>query len=146
MRLSHETGIATLIQFIVLAFLNIGNTIYSSVTTCTHNSDQCAINVILSIVVYILQIIWFGLIAVLGYLAQTRRDKRNVRFLIIAEVIVFCWAGVNLKIGISNHSDALSLFTSFFDLIFSVWVITLAYKLLKSRGGRVVRKRREPIS
>jgi hypothetical protein len=50
-------------------------------------------------------------------------------------------ASYNIKLGIEYHNGALTSFTSLTDLVLSVWVITLAYRLLRSGGGRVVRKR-----
>ncbi|HSX47667.1 MAG TPA: hypothetical protein VLF63_02735 [Patescibacteria group bacterium] len=142
MRLTYETGVATLIQFIVLSFLNIATTVVSIVSTCHHNSSDCVSNALTSVVYYLLVVGWFGFIAALGYLAQNRRSKKLARFLIIAEFLVFGVAGINIKLGISSHNGALSLFTSLIDSILAIWVITLAIKLKKAHGGRVVNRQR----
>lgn len=142
MRLTYETGKATMIQFIVMALLNIANTIYSIISTCTNPKGQCATNMLTSIVFYILTIAWFAVILMLGYQTQEKRSKKIARLLIAAELAVFAIAGYNIHLGIKYHNGALSLFTSFFDFVMSVWVISLAFRLMKARGGRVVTRNR----
>jgi hypothetical protein len=146
MRLTYETGIATTIQFIVLSLLNILNAIFSIIDTCVHSSNSggssCAANALTSVVFYILIVAWFGLIALLGFAAQSKRSKRISKTLIAAELMVFVWAGYNIKLGIKYHNGALSLFTSLFDLVLSVWVISLAFRLMKAGDSRVVSHRR----
>ena len=141
MRLTYETGVATLIQFIVLSFLNIANTIVSIITTCSHNSGDCVTNMLSSVVFYLLIVAWFGIIAVVGYKAQSNRSKRMAQVLMAAEFMVFVVAAYNIKLGITYHNGALSLFTSLIDTILAVWIITLAFRLMRSKGGRVVRAR-----
>ena len=142
MRLTYETGVATMFQFIILAFLNIANTIYSIIVTCTHGNGQCVPNMLSSIVFYMLIVIWFGFIVVLGYGAQAKRSKKIARFLMMAEAGVFIVAAYNIKLGITYHNGALSLFTSLLDLVMSVWIISLAYRLMRAGGGRVVANHR----
>ncbi len=142
MRLTYETGVATLIQFIVLAFLNIANTVTSIVTTCGHSGSDCVGNMLTSIIFYLLIIAWFGFIVALGYAAQSKRSKRFSQFLIAAEGAVVLVASYNIKLSITYHNSALASFTSFIDLVLSVWVITLAFRLMRSGGGRVVARRR----
>jgi hypothetical protein len=62
--------------------------------------------------------------------------------LIGAELIISAFAAFNIKQGISSHNGALSLFTSLIDLVMAVWIITLAYRLMKSGGARVRRRSR----
>lgn len=142
MQLTHETGKATMIQFMVMALLNIANTIDSIISTCTHTGGQCVPNMLTSIIFYILIIVWFAIIMALGYQTQQVRTKRLARLLILAELSVFAIAGYNIKLGITYHNGALSMFTSLFDLIISFWVISLAFRLMKAGGGRVVQRGR----
>ena len=143
MHLTHETGKATMVQFMVMAILNIVATIDSIVSTCTHSGGQCVPNMLTSIIFYVLIIVWFGILMGLGFQAQTKRTKPTARLLILGELAVFAIAAFNLHLGLSNHTgQALSMFTSFFDLVFSVWVITLAIRLMRAGGGRVVNRRR----
>jgi hypothetical protein len=146
MRLTYETGIATIIQFIILSLCNIANTIYSIVSTCTHSGGDCVSNTLSSVVFYILIIFWYGFIALLGFQAQSKRSKRSCRILILAELSCFLVAGYNIKLGITNHTSALSSFTSFADLVLAAWVVTLAYRLSKAGGGRVVTGRRRVVA
>jgi hypothetical protein len=142
MHLTHETGKATIIQFLVMAVLNIANTIDSIISTCTHPGGQCVPNMLTSIIFYILIIVWFAIIMGLGYQTQEKRSKSIIRLLIAAELAVFVIAAYNIHLGITYHNGALSLFTSLFDLIFSAWVISLAFRLRRAGGGRVVTRRR----
>jgi uncharacterized RDD family membrane protein YckC len=141
MKLTYETGIATLIQFIVLSILNIIDAVYSIIDTCTHTGGNCVPNMLTSIVFYILVVAWFGFIVGLGYNAQAKRSKRLCKLLIAAEFIVFIVAGYNIKLGITYHNGPLTLFTSLIDLIMSVWIISLARRLMKAGNTRVVRRR-----
>jgi len=142
MRLTYETGTATLIQFIILAFLNIANTVYSIITTCVNSNGNCVPNMLTSVVYYLLIIAWFGIILVIGYGAQTKRSKRLAKLLMAAESTVFLVASYNIKLGITYHNGVLGLFTSLIDVIMAVWVITLAYRLMKAGGRRVVSRKR----
>jgi hypothetical protein len=148
MRLTYETAIATLIQFIVLSFLNIATGLNSVVTTC-HSGNDCVSNLVVSIIFYLLATAWFGCVWILGYAAQERRSKRLAQLLIAAEAFIALIAFFNAK----HHTDTLSLITSITDLLLAIWIITLAYRLMKAGGGRVVarggqraRKRRPPTA
>jgi hypothetical protein len=138
MKLTYETATATLIQFIALGLLNIVNSLYSIVTTCHHPGGDCVGNLFSSLIFYIFITGWFGVVVVLGYLAQERRSKRLAQLLIIAEASVSLVALFNIKLNLKYHSGVLSLVTSFVDMVLAVWIITLAFRLMRSGGGRVV--------
>lgn len=138
MKLKYETAVATLIQFILLSFLGIANGMNSVISTCRHQSSDCVSNIIVSIIFFILTACWFGLIWVIGYTAQDRRSKRLAQLLICAEAFIALIAFFNAK----HHTDALSLLTSVVDLGLAIWIITLAFRLMRARGGRVVTKQR----
>jgi hypothetical protein len=146
MKLTYETGTATLIQFIVLSLLNIAATLTSIVTTCHHQGANCVGNLLSSIVFYILVVVWFGTVTILGFAAQQKRSRRLAQLLIAAEGLIGLVALFNLKLGLHYHNGYLSLITSAADLLLSVWIITLAFRLMKAGGGRVVvsRARRRP--
>ena len=138
MKLRYETGIATLIQFIVLSFLSIANNLNSIVTTCHRQSSDCISNMIPSIIFFILTATWFAAIWMLGYLAQERRSKRLAQLLICAEALIALVAFFNVK----HHSDVLSLLTSIIDLCLAIWIIVLAFRLMRAKGGRIVTSQR----
>ena len=142
MRLTYETATATLIQFIVLGLLNIADALQSIITTCNHKGGDCVGNLLSSVVFYLLITMWFGAILALGISAQEGRNKRLAQVLICAELAVFVVAGYNIKLNISYHNGYLSLLTSCVDIIFSIWVISLAYRLMRAGGGRVVKRQR----
>jgi membrane-associated HD superfamily phosphohydrolase len=146
MRLTYETGVATLIQFITLSFLNIGSTVSSIIDTCHHNNNSdCVTNMLSSVVFYLLIVSWFGIIAAIGYRAQTNRSRRMAKILILSELVVFVVAAYNIKLGLAYHNNAISLFTSLIDTILAIWVITLAFRLTTAKGGRVVGRHRSHI-
>ncbi|HET9098427.1 MAG TPA: hypothetical protein VFN51_02305 [Candidatus Saccharimonadales bacterium] len=142
MRLTYETGTATIIQLIILSFFNIANTVESILANCFHTGGQCATNVFSSVAFYIATVLWFAFLAFLGYLAQTRRNKKFALMVMAAEMAVFIFAAANVYLGITYHNAVLGLFTSLIDLILSSWIITLAYRLYKAGSSRVVHARR----
>lgn len=143
MRLTYETATAALIQFIVLGLLNIVDALQSIITTCHHPGADCVGNLLSSIIFYLLITCWFGAIFIIGFTAQERRSKRLAQLLICAELSVVVVASYNIKLDLSYHNGYLSLLTSCVDIVLSVWVISLAYRLIKAGGGRVVKRQRQ---
>lgn len=135
MKLRYETGVATMIQFIVIGMLNLFYALYTSVHSCLKH-DQCFSNSMLSVVFFILIAIWFGFVAALGYAAQERRSKRLSQVLIIAEGLVAMVALFNLK----HYADYFGLVISIIDLGFALWVAVLAFRLMRSGGARITAK------
>ena len=133
MKLTYQTGIVTMIQFIVLSFLGIANGANSVVTTCRHDGTDCVSNLIVSIIFFLLTAIWFGAIWVLGAMAQESRNKKLALLLIAAEGFIALIASFNAK----HHTDALGLGTSLIDLILAAWVIILAWRLMRAEGKRI---------
>jgi hypothetical protein len=143
MRLTHQTGTATLIQFIVLGLLNIADALQSIISTCNHSGNDCVSNLLSSIIFYFLIVIWFGVVLMLGFTAQQKRSKRLAELLVCAELAVVVVAAYNIKLDhFGFHNGILSLVTSLIDVVLCVWVISVAYRLVKTSGGRVVRRQR----
>ncbi|HVV25504.1 MAG TPA: hypothetical protein VHC21_00520 [Candidatus Saccharimonadales bacterium] len=148
MRFRYETGIVTLVQFIVLSLLSLANSLDSIISTCINHSSPCVENMIPSILLYILIAIWFAIVWILGYTAQERRTRKWAAILIVAEAVIALVALFSIK----HNSGWLSMVTSSIDLVFALWVIVLAGRLFFSGGGRVVargrtaraRRRRHP--
>jgi hypothetical protein len=135
MRLTYETGRGTFIKFVVLSLLNIANQINQGVSGCRH--DQCTSSVLTSVIFYLLVVMWFGSVWILGMLAQRTRNKRLAQLLICAEAGIALIAAFNAR----HHTDILSLITSLVDLILAIWIITLAFRLMRAGNARVVRNR-----
>lgn len=133
MKLTYQTAVATLIQFILLSFLGIANGLNSVVTTCRHDGGDCVSNLLVSLIFFILTALWFAAVWVLGYTAQERRSRRLAQLLIIAELLIAMVAFFNAK----HHTDILSLVTSLIDLCLAIWVISLAFRLMRSKGKRI---------
>lgn len=142
MKFTYETGPATLVQFIILSFLNIATGLSSVVSTCRHDGSNCTSNLIVSIIFYILAVSWFGFVCALGFAAQLKRSKRLAQLLIMAELAITLIALFNIKLNLHHQKDLLTLVTSFVDMVLAVWVIHLAIRLMKAGQGRVVRHRR----
>ena len=136
MKLTYETGTATLIQLIVLGLLNIATGIGSTVHACRTDTD-CLGNVLINFVFYVVLIGWFVIVASLGFAAQMRRSRRLAQLLICAEGLIAFVAFWNAR----HHNNTLELITSIVDLVLAVWIIVLAWRLMKAGGGRVVTKR-----
>jgi preprotein translocase subunit SecG len=145
MHLTHETAKATIIQFTVLAFLNIVDALQSILSTCFHSGSECVSNLLSSVIYYVLIVVWFGIILALGISAQETRNKSFVRALILAELAVIVVAGYNIKLDTNstNHNGILSLLTSLVDVVIAIWVIRLSYRLSRAEGGRVVKRSRQ---
>lgn len=141
-KLKYETGIATVIQFIVLGLLNIVDGFNSVITTCNTDNSSCLSNLFVSIIFFLLIMCWFAFICLLGFMAQEKRSKRFAQALIGAEALVAIVAIFNIK----HHDDFLSLFTSVADLLLAIWISTLAFRLMRSGGKRITgqRSRRRP--
>lgn len=132
----YETGTATLIQFIVLGMLNILTGLQSIISTCRHSSGDCFGNFVTSFIFYLLIVGWFGVISVIGYGVQQSRSPRLAKVLIAAEVLVAMVAFFNVKLSLRYDNGILSLFTSVADLVLAIWIITLAWGVMKAGSGR----------
>lgn len=137
MVLRYETGIATLVQFIAMGLLNIGNTGNAIATACRQETSSCSTDVFVSIIFYLLLMSWFGILCLLGYLAQERRSRRFAIVLIGAELLTAGVAYINVR----GHTDVLSLITSITDIILALLVSYLAFRIILAGRGRVTRQR-----
>lgn len=133
MTLKYQTGVATIAQFIIMAVLNFINGAVSSVQQCTGYSNDCVSNIILSLLFWMLVTLWFGFLLVMGAAAQERRSRRVARILIAAEGLVALVALFDAH----HYPNILGLVTSLVDAALAIWVITLAFRLVRARGGRV---------
>ncbi|MEK7594174.1 MAG: hypothetical protein AAB436_00865 [Patescibacteria group bacterium] len=138
MKLTHQTAVATLIQFIALSLFGIANGLNSIVTTCHNNGTDCISNLIVSLIFFMLTVGWFACVWILGYTAQERRSKLLAKVLIAVECMILIVAVFNAR----HHTDTLSLVTSLTDMALALWVISLAFRLMRSKGKRVVTRQR----
>lgn len=134
MRLRYRTGIATFIQFIIMSLLTIVNGIESVVTTCDVKSGSCLTNALATTVFFIIVSLWFASIWILGYFAQDQRSQRLAYLLIAVELGVIMVATFNVQ----NHTTIVSTATSVIDIGLAIWVIILAFKLSRAKGGRIM--------
>lgn len=137
MKLTYQTGVATLIQLIAGSLLGLANQANSAATTCRAGED-CIVNILLAIIFFMLTACWFGAVWMLGYWAQERRSGRLAFMLIGAEGLITLVALFNAK----GHTDILSLATSIIDIILALWIISLALRLVRSGGKRITSSQR----
>lgn len=134
MTLKYETGIATLIQFVTISLLNVINGAGSIVNDCSRHGADCVWNTFASFVYILLIIGWFGGLWVIGYAAQERRSKRLAQLLILGEAAVVVISLFNAKHGHGTFNRIISLT----DLALALYVMLLAFRLMRAKGGRVV--------
>lgn len=134
MTIKYQTGVTTLAQFLTMTFLNLISMLASSIHSCVKSGSECVGDVTINLLYFLVLAAWFGFIWVLGYSAQDRRSKRIAQVLILAEGIIFLAALLDAK----HFPNVLGLLTSLLDMFFAVWTITLAWRLIKSGGARVV--------
>ncbi len=151
MRLTYQTGIATLIQFILLSLLTLVSQFGSVVTTCRTDSSNCISNLITSIILYLVVAIMFGSIWVLGLVAQNSRNRWLARLLICTEGLIALVALFSIKLSLHQHKNFLGIFASLSIAALAIWTTTLAFRLMRSEGKRITsggrrRQRRHTIS
>lgn len=144
MKITHQTGVSTLIQFLLLSFLALGSQLFSAVQTCRSDSLNCVSNLITSIIFYILVAMVFGGIWIIGYAAQTMRNKWLARLLICIEGLIALITLFSLKLSL--HQKPKNVFTviaEFVILVVAVWTIMLAWQLVRAQGRRIGPGRRQ---
>jgi hypothetical protein len=140
MAVKYQTGISTLAQFVSVTVLNLITLVSSSIQSCVHGSS-CLGDTSINLLYFLVLSAWFAFIWMLGFTAQDRRSKRLAQLLIGAEAIIFLAALLDAK----HHPDILGLITSIIDGALAAWTILLAWRLMRSNGGRVTtRARRRP--
>lgn len=134
MRLRYETGTAAFIQFIVVMLFAFVGLVVSIVEQC-HDADfaDCAQGSVISFVYLLLLAGWFGFLSVLGYAAQDQRSHKLAWLLMAGEFAVLAVAMFNAR----HFPNILGLITSLTDAALAAWVIVLAFRLSRAKGGRI---------
>jgi hypothetical protein len=144
-KLRYETGTATLVQFLIIMLLGFIGGIAGIISQC-RSSDvaSCVQDSVVSLAYILILAGWFGFIAMLGYAAQDQRSHRLAKVLMAAEGLVLLISLFNAK----HYPNALGLVTSLIDAALAAWVIILAFRLNRAKGGRITatatRPRRRP--
>lgn len=134
MKLKYETGIATFIQFVAVSLLALANQINAIIVGCIQHKSGCVEDVIPSVGYFLVTVVVFAGIWTLGYFAQERRSRWLALGLVGIELLVIKVAKHNAE----NHTDLLSLASSMINLVLAAYIIFLAIRLIRSKGGRVV--------
>jgi len=141
MTLTYQTGVATLIQFILVSFFTLGSQTVSTVVSCHQDGHNCLINTLTAVIFFMVASIVFGVIWLIGYAAQARRSRRLAQLLIATEGFFALIALFSIKLNSHSHS-ALGLIASFCMLVMTAWIITLAFRLMRAGNARVVNPNR----
>ncbi len=141
LKLKYETGVAATIQFISLTLLNLINGVSGSLNQCFSTNGSCVSSIALDTGYFLAITIWFGFLWLAGFATQDRRSRRIAQMLILAEGLVFL---VGLYDFTKHRQSIIGTLISLGEIITSLWVSYLAFRLILARGGRVrkVRVRR----
>jgi len=132
----YQVATIAVVQFIAMSLLGIANATNSIVVECKAGEGSCASNALSSLVLFLLIVGWFAFLWILAYTAQSTRNRKLAFLLMGAEGLVAMIALFNAQ----NHVDLLGLTTSIIDFTLAIWVIVLAFRLLRAKGGRLVVK------
>lgn len=138
-----------MIQFIVMVVLNfIDNAVIGSIGTChdATSTYDCVSGIGINVLYVIILAGWFAFVWILAYAAQDRRDRRLAAILMGAELMILAIALFNAK----HYPNIAGLITSVADAAFAIWVMILAFRIVRSKGGRITagssRARRRPAA
>ena len=138
MRLRYETGTATLIQFLAMMLLGFVGGVVGIIGQChEEGAASCVQDSVVSFAYVLILAGWFGFIAMLGYAAQDQRSHRLAIFLMAVEAMVLVVALFNAR----HFPNVLGLITSLVDAALAAWVIVLAWRLSRAKGGRITAAR-----
>ncbi len=135
MKLRYETGAATLVQFAVGTILGFLTQFSTVVASCFKHSGDCVSDTLTSLLYVILLGMWLGFVSVIGYAAQDKRSQRLAQILVGLEGIILLVILFNIR-GSHNLFDQLA---SLIDLAICIWVVMLAWRLMRAKGGRIVK-------
>lgn len=132
MLLRTHTSLATFIQLAVMTLLVVVGGLMDVIKNC-ESSNECVTNSFLWIIIAFMLAIWyFGLFG-LGYLTHEKRSRRLAKFLIAGELFTFFVALMFMK----NPSSTYSAVGAGVALFFAAWIILLAWRVYKAKGGRI---------
>lgn len=136
MRLTYQTGIGTLIQFLVLTFLNIPNSIVGIVQGC--KIGNCETNAVATIVFFLLLVVWFAFLWIIGTIAQQKRSRRLTVFLAGSEFVTLAIAAY---LDLDHKTNLLQTITGIIYVVIGLLVIYLCFNLFVAGKGRMVKGR-----
>ena len=135
-RLTYQTSVASLAQFIALMLLGVPFTLINIISTCHSDSSNCVSNMISSLILYMLFAAWFAVIVILGVAAQKKRSRLFAFFLVGFELVTL----IGCLIDFPHDSSIFDRFTVLVCAALSVWVIYIASRLFLAGNKRVVKK------
>lgn len=148
MKFTHQTGLATLLQFILLSFLTLASQVVSVVQGCTGGDGGCIGNLLTSIIFYILVALVFGSIWLIGYGAESSRNKWLARLLFCTEGLIALVALFSFKLSLHSKNNFFGMLSSLAIAALALWITVMAWRLMKSEGQRISRggrRRRRPV-
>jgi hypothetical protein len=141
MRLHYQTGTASFIQLAAVMFLIVINNVMAFILACTQASSECAITAMFSLIFIIMAGFWFFGLSALGYAAEERRSSKLAYALIVGQLMTIAAA-----FGFFQHpSNWFGALSALVVMVFSAWVILLAWRLSRAKGGRIVYRPRKRL-
>jgi hypothetical protein len=135
MRLRYETGIATLVQFVIGVGLSFIGSAASILSGChRHSAAECASNTLVSLVLIIITAAVLAAIAAFGYVAQERRSTRLALILIGIEGMAALFYLFDAK----QSAGLLDRISNLISFLVAGWVVVITIGLAQSRGRRIV--------
>ena len=138
MKLRYETGTATLIQLGVVTLLGLLTQVIGIVKSCLEDASQCVGDSLVSLVFVVLMAVWLSVVSVIGYAAQDKRSRKIALLLIGCEFLILGVAAFNAQHGTILYEKLASIV----DAAIAIWIMFLAYRLVRAGGGRIVAKQR----
>ena len=123
-------------QLIGVVLLVIINNIIILIESCK-SAPECAAAAMFSLFFVVSTAVWFGFLSMIGYKAEEQRSHKAAYALIVGEV-----ATAAAAYGFfSNPGGFFGKLSAFLVLVSCGWVVYLAWRLARARGGRIVAHR-----
>lgn len=136
---SYQTGMASLIQLIIVAILGIPRELVSIINSCQNGKTACFDSLFFSAIIYVLLVVWFSVMAAIGYFAEDTRNPKFAYSIIFCEIITFT---IVIFVNFVSETNYILKSVSLIYGLLSLWIIYLAIKLINSHGKRMTRRSR----
>lgn len=131
--LRYQTGTASFIQLAVVVLLVVLNNLFTLIDSCK-SGGECAITALFSMIFIIMTALWFFVLSAIGYAAEERRSRNLAYMLILGQL-----ATIGVAYGFFKHpANWFGMISALVVILLACWVIVLAWRLSKAKGGRIV--------
>lgn len=131
--LRYQTGTASFIQLAVVVLLVVVNNLFTLVDSCK-SGGECAVTALFSMIFIFMTALWFFVLSAIGYAAEERRSRNLAYMLILGQL-----ATMGIAYGFFKHpANWFGMLSALIVILLAAWVIMLAWRLSKAKGGRIV--------